>query len=313
MNVCNIGIDIGGMSIKGGLVDSSLGKIVYSFKATCEKTKNDFVKALKSILDELFLYADNNGIDVNGIGIGVPGICNKDKCEIEFMPNLDVGVVEIGKELESYNLPIKISNDANVAALGEQKYGCGKKYDDVIMLTLGTGVGGGIIINKKLFEGWQGKGAELGHMVINPDGPECNCGRRGCFEKYASATALIEDAKQVFGKSDSLINNYSLEEIQKDAPKILFECAKLGDKVSNEIVDKYINNLCLGICNLLNIFRPQAIILGGGVSNQGKYLKQRVEVCLKDQNYGYKHMPTCDVLIAELVNDAGIIGAAALI
>jgi glucokinase len=182
------------------------------------------------------------------------------------------------------------------------------------MFTLGTGVGGGIVIDKKLFEGGRSFGAELGHTTLVLDGVPCNCGRSGCIESYISATALIKQTKAAMLKNkNSLMWEFTNGDIDKVDGRTAFECAKKGDKAAITVRDKYVRYLSESIINMLNIFRPDAFILGGGVSAQGKYLTDLVQDYCEKKNYGYLSAPRTEIITAELGNDAGIIGAAALV
>jgi glucokinase len=209
--------------------------------------------------------------------------------------------------------PVKVSNDANVAALGEAVYGAAKNYNDSIMLTLGTGVGGGIIIGKKIYEGNESKGAEVGHAVIVVGGEPCNCGRRGCLETYCSATALIRETKRaMLEDKSSLMWKHVNGDIEAVDGETSFACEKLGDAAAAKVVKNYVFYLAESIMNFCNIFRPEAIVLGGGVCAQGDNLLSRVVELCERGYYGYKGTPKVDILIAELKNDAGILGAASL-
>ena len=208
--------------------------------------------------------------------------------------------------------PVRLTNDANAASLGEAKFGAGKSYDNIIMLTLGTGVGGGIIINGKLYEGNEGKGAELGHSVIVVDGEQCTCGRKGCLETYASATALIRETKKAMHANRRSLMWKICPDIDLVGGKVPFEAAKKGDKVAIDVLDNYIKYLGEGILNFCNIFRPNVVVLSGGIANAGDYLFDRVNKYIADRNYGYKMTPEVKVVPAELGYYSGKIGAAAL-
>ncbi len=312
-----VGIDIGGMSIKLGIV-SIEGKILekINFKVDYKKLSSDQV--IEMIKDHILMLLDKSKFsknDLEGIGIGCPGAINAPKGVVDYANNLGwVKVPLVAKLKEYFNVPIYISNDANVAALGEAIYGSGKQYNNSVMITLGTGVGGGIVIDHRLFEGNEGKGAELGHMVIEVDGKECSCGRRGCFEAYSSATALIESTKK------AMIENQTSQMWQEVAGnldkvdgKLAFEYYKKGDLVAKEVIDNYIHYLGEGLLNICNIFRPEAILLGGGISAQKDCLLNLLEPYLEERFYGYRQSPKVALKIATLGNDAGIIGAAALV
>ena len=309
-----IGVDIGGMSIKAGIVNLN-GEIINK-EVIKTDTKNGaelFLNDIKSLIATLLEFANRNNYDIHGIGFGVPGIVNNNLGTIDYACNLNLSNIPLKDYLKEFNLPIFLSNDANVATLAEQRWGAAKGYKDVVLITLGTGIGGGVIIDNKLFEGYEGKGAELGHHVIVVDGIKCGCGRNGCFETYASASALIRYTKEYMLKDkNSLMWEYSNNNIENVNGLTSFECAKKGDKTANKVVDLYIKYLGEGLLNFCNIFRPQVIVLGGGISNQKEYLKDKLEKYLEARNYGLKNAPKVEILIANFKNDAGIIGAATL-
>ncbi|MBE7083777.1 MAG: ROK family protein [Clostridiales bacterium] len=309
-----IGVDIGGMSVKVGLVDDN-GKIISQLRVKTEKTAEEVIVKMVDQINELL---KNNSVklgELRGIGIGCPGAVSSDKGIVEFLPNLGWESVPLVEKLKNYfNTEIKISNDANVAALGEVIYGAAKNYNDCIMFTLGTGVGGGIIIDKKLYEGGHSRGAELGHMTLFLGGKPCTCGRSGCIECYTSATALIGQTKEaMLTDKDSIMWDYVGGDIDKVDGKTAFECSKKGDKTAEKVRDTYIYYLGESILNMLNIFRPDAFILGGGISAQGEYLNERLKAYCEKFDYGYKRAPKTEIITATLGNDAGIIGAAALL
>ncbi len=308
-----VGVDIGGMSVKVGLVDES-GKIVCQCREKTADTPELVIKKIAEQINTLLLKTGKTVNDLKGIGIGCPGAVTSETGMVAVLPNLGWRDVPIADELRKYiDLPVKISNDANVAALGEAIYGCAKNYNTSIMFTLGTGVGGGIIIDNKLFEGGHSRGAELGHMTLIMDGEPCTCGRNGCIECYVSATALIKQTKEAMLKDKtSSMWAYVNGDIERVDGKTAFECAKDGDKAAIYVRDNYVKYLSESILNMLNIFRPDAFILGGGVSAQGKELTDRVIEYCEKFSYGYEDAPKTEILTATLGNDAGIIGAAAL-
>lgn len=307
-----VGIDIGGMSVKAGIVDKDgnilkKGRVVTDVAAGAEKIVADIAELVLSL-------ANPRDRDFVGIGIGCPGAINSSTGVVNRAYNLDWTDVSLAEMLARHiNKPIKVSNDANVAALGETTFGVGRMYGNTVMLTLGTGVGGGVIIDNKLYEGNESKGGELGHMVIVVDGEECTCGRRGCMEAYCSATALIRDTKRAMTADKFSAMWQAAPTLDEVDGKTAFECSKTGDKSAMLVVENYIKYLGEGMLNFANIFRPQAIILGGGVCAQGNYLIDKLKDYCKSRNYGFAGMPRFDILVAQLGNDAGIIGAAALI
>ena len=309
-----IGIDIGGTSIKGAAVDS-FGKVYDVFSMPTDKNKpgEEIVLELCKLIKN-YLQKQNFKEPILGIGLGIPGVINSEKGIVGYSANLPLwenlhikNIME--KEL---GLPVRITNDANAAAYGEAKFGAGKDFATTIMITLGTGVGGGIVLNGKLFEGNEGKGAELGHVTMVLNGRDCGCGRKGCFEQYASATGLINDATFSMRKHpDSLMNKVAKELGGMDA-RVPFIAERRGDRFAHEIVENYIMYLGEGLLNFCNVFRPNMIILSGGIANEGDPFIARLNQYLLDHDFGYKRTPNVLLSIAKLGYDSGKIGAAAL-
>lgn len=309
----SIGIDIGGMTIKAGLVDED-GAIIEQIRVKTEKTPEKCLDKLFEQIDELISHNKITIKDIKGIGIGCPGAVSAETGVVDFLPNLGWVNVPIVKIMnERFGVPVRISNDANVAALGEAIFGAAKGYNTSVMFTLGTGVGGGIIIDKKLYEGGHGRGAELGHTTLVLDGEPCTCGRNGCIETYVSATALMRQTRAaMLADNDSVMWKIVDGDIDKIDGKTAFDGARAGDKTAKKVVDKYVMYLSESIMNMLNIFRPDAFILGGGIGKEGKYLTDMVKEYCEKFEYGYKTAPKTEILTATLGNDAGIIGAAVL-
>ena len=308
-----IGIDIGGTSIKGAAVDSN-GRVYETFSMPVVRGEPGevTVRNLANIVKEYIESFDLKD-KIVGIGIGCPGTLDVKNGIVEYSNNLgwnQLPLATIMNEVLPY--PIRLTNDANAAALGEAKYGAGEEYKDIIMLTLGTGVGGGIIIDGKLYEGNLGKGGELGHVVVEVDGEQCTCGRKGCLEAYASASALIRDTKRAMLENEQSLLWSICPDIDAVGGKVPFEAAKQGDQTAIEVLYNYIKYLGEGILNYCNIFRPEAIVLSGGIANAGEYLFSRLIKYVRERNYGYKMTPEVKILPAELGYDSGKIGAAAL-
>ena len=308
-----IGIDIGGTSIKGAAVDSN-GRVYERFSMPFIKGE-DGVVTINKLAEMVKEYIAANKLEnkIAGIGIGSPGTLDVKNGIVNYANNLgwnELPVADIIHETLPY--PVRLTNDANAACLGEAKFGAGKSYETIIMLTLGTGVGGGIIINGKLFEGNEGKGGELGHVVIVTDGEQCTCGRKGCLETYASATALIRETKKAMQANKKSLMWKICPDIEMVDGKVSFEAAKKGDPSANKVIDNYVKYLGEGILNFCNIFRPNVIVLSGGVANAGAYLFDKLNNYIKERDYGYKSTPEVKVVPAELGYDSGKIGAAAL-
>ena len=308
-----IGIDIGGMSIKGAAVDSN-GRVYDTFSMPFVKGEPGEI-TIRKLADIVKEYIASNKLEkkIVGIGIGSPGTIDVNNGIVNYANNLgwnNLPVADLMREKLPY--PVRLTNDANAASLGEAKFGAGKLYDTVIMLTLGTGVGGGIILNGKLFEGNEGKGGELGHTVVQVDGEQCSCGRKGCLEAYASATALIRETKKaMLANKRSLMWKIS-PEIELVGGRVVFEAAAQGDKSAIAVLNNYIKYLGEGILNYCNIFRPNVVVLSGGIANAGAALFDPLNEYIKERHYGYKCTPEVKVVPAELGYDSGKIGAAAL-
>lgn len=312
-----LGIDIGGMSMKFAVVNekgeivSKVGKLV-TIKEIQEATAIKMVHAIKEFLKEEGFKKS----DIAGIGIGCPGTIDSNEGIVRYANNLGWENFKLGKMLEEgTGLKVYIANDANAATLGEVKYGAGKKYNNAIMLTLGTGVGGGIVIDGKLYQGHMCAGGELGHITLDMFSPQlCTCGRYGCFEVYSSATALLRQTKTAM-EADKNTKMWDLVDgdINKVDGKTVFDAKELGDKTAIEVVNNYIKYLGEGVLNYCNIFRPEAIIFSGGIANQRENLLRPLREYCKERNWGYSRTPEVQLLIAELGYESGIIGAASLI
>ena len=310
-----IGVDIGGMSMKIGLVNER-GVVVDTVIVPTNQhdpfdvTINNLNNGIKELLAKQSLYPD----DVNGIGIGVPGVVNLRTGCVDSAANLHWEYVPLKKMVEEgTGIQVRLTNDANAAALGEARFGFKWKYPNVVMLTLGTGVGGGLIVDGKLYEGNEGKGAELGHTTLIMGGKPCNCGRKGCVEAYASATALMNITREAMERhKDSSLWKMCDDDLAKVNGKMSFDACKEGDQAGVEAIDEYISYLGETIINFNNIFRPNAFILSGGVAKQGDYLIERLKEYCARFDWGYKNTPVPELLIATLGYDSGIVGAASL-
>lgn len=305
-----IGIDIGGTSIKAGLVKD--GRIVAwrSVLTDTDAGADKIISDIAGMVNELKIEAGDKVI--TGVGIGCPGAVNSCTGMVDHAYNLKWDYVPLGEKMQKLTgYPTRVCNDANAAALGEAKYGAGKAYGSSVFITIGTGIGSGIIIDGRMYEGNQSKGAEIGHVVIKSGGEPCTCGRRGCFEAYSSATALIRDTKRAMLKNpDSKLWEVA-PDIEKVNGKTVFDGMLLGDTTAKKVFDKYIQMLGEGLCNIINALRPEAIILGGGVCAQGDVLLVPLKKYIAKYSFG--EGPHVGLHIATLKNDAGIIGAASLV
>ncbi|MDY6367162.1 MAG: ROK family glucokinase [Clostridia bacterium] len=312
MKQFSIGVDIGGMSIKCGIVNDK-GEILCKETVICERNAKKDIENLINLINILLKKQNIFITDIKGVGVGCPGAVNSESGVIEVLPNLNwenVNIVEILKN--RLGCDVKITNDANAAALAEYKFGAAKNYKSCVMFTLGTGVGGAYIEDGKMLEGKFGKGTELGHVTLVLDGLPCTCGRKGCIERYASATALIAQTKEAMMTDKSSLMWNLAGDIDKVDGRTSFEAAKKGDKTALLVVDNYVKYLSESIMSMVNIFRPEAFLLGGGISGQGDYLINKIKNYCEKFDYGYKGTPKPEIVCAKLGNDAGIIGAAAL-
>ena len=310
-NAYYVGIDVGGTSIKMGLFkddDTLLDKTSFSTK-TVEYLVDDIYDNIKNLFD-------NNGLSLDvlsGIGIGFPGHVDGSTGTVVYSNNLIAHNFEIVKLLKAkINTFIRISNDANVAALGEYHFGKGREYKNIVFVTLGTGIGGGIIIDGHMLEGKNGAGAEIGHMVISTNGQLCNCGRRGCFETYASATALIRNARVAMINNPTSLLWKVVDQPEKLDGMAFFDALAMNDKVAHIVFEQYVEDLAEGLTNLANIFRPDAIILGGGISYRGDSLMEPLQNRLAKMIYGGQWNARVELMVSTLKNDAGIYGAYAM-
>ncbi len=310
-----IGVDLGGTNIAVGLVNEEY-KILR--KKSCPTGKE---RPCDAIVDDMAALCravcEEEGIslsDVDGVGIAAPGIADTKTGESVYSNNLPFLhyplTKALGDRLGIAN--VKIANDANAAALGEAVAGAAKGTDNSVMITLGTGVGGGIIIDKKIYTGFNFAGAELGHIVIEVDGVPCTCGRRGCWEAYSSATALIRMTREKLEECEKTGRPTLMANAQKVNGRTACDAMRAGDEAAKEVYDRYIKYLAAGLTNIVNIFQPQIISLGGGISGEGQSLIDSLLPLIRKEQYGGGIVKETELRIATLGNDAGIVGAAAL-
>ena len=305
-----IGIDLGGMSAKAAVMRNGALEGKTTVATSPEDTPQETAAKLAHLALDAAEKAGKKFEEIEAIGIGSPGAIDSNTGTVVSWTNFHWVNVELAALVSKFSgKRVCVLNDANAAALGEARYGAGVNYSDSILVTLGTGVGGGIMIGGKLFEGYKCAGAEIGHMIIRQDGELCTCGRKGCFERYASAGALIRATQRAMG-----VNRESL--LWKFAPTLdsvngrtAFLARAEGDETAERVVSDYIAALGEGLVNLVNILRPQAIILGGGVSNEGENLLVPLREYMRPRIYAADYAPV-DVVCAALGNDAGLYGAA---
>ena len=314
-----IGVDLGGTNIAVGLVDEKY-KIVYkqsiptNAQREAEAILADIAALCRRVCEEFGISL----AEVEAIGVATPGAANSETGTVEYTNNLPFCKLPMAKLLSEQldGKEVHIENDANAAAWGEAVAGAAKGVKNSVMITLGTGVGGGIVANGTIFSGFNFAGGELGHIVIEHGGVPCTCGRKGCWEAYSSATALIRMTKEKMeecraaGRSTVLGNHLSKD--GRVTGRTAFDAMRAGDAAAKEVVDTYISYLVTGLANIVNIFQPEVISLGGGVSGEGQSLLDTLVPMVREQSYGAAYLPNTELRIAELKNDAGIIGAAYL-
>ncbi len=306
-----IGIDLGGTNIAVGLVTEKLEILKQSSRPTnAPRPYQEIVKDMAELCEEIVKDAGFTMADIKGIGIGSPGAIDTKNGLVLVAYNLKFENAPLVEELRSYfpNIPVQLENDANAAAYGEFM-ATGGKANSFLAVTLGTGVGGGIVLDKKIFRGANGTAGELGHFSLVYNGIPCGCGRKGCWEAYASVTALINQTRAAIEETpDSLMVQY-VKEAGKVSGRTAFDAAKAGDAAAQKVVDQYLEYVADGISSMINIFQPNMIVIGGGISREGDYLLNPIKEYMKTNTFCHEASKT-ELKIATLFNEAGIIGAA---
>ena len=310
----NIGIDLGGTNIVASVVDDkyniiATGKTPTAVPRSAEEIFDDIAAVCREAMDKAGLTI----ADISSVGLGTPGTVNENGI-IEFANNLGFNNVSAREMLKERlgDLPIYIDNDANCAALGEAYAGCGNGSQNFVAVTLGTGVGSGIIVNGKIVTGVNCAGGECGHMVIVVDGEPCSCGRKGCWEAYASATALIRQTRKAMEENpDSIMHEVARQE-GKVSGRTAFDTMRKGDIAAIKVVDNYIKYVACGLINIVNALQPEIICVGGGICNEGETLMKPLRRFVQAERYSIHSKIQTRIMKAELGNDAGIIGASLL-
>lgn len=308
-----VGIDLGGTNIKAGVVDGA-GKIICktSIKTHADRDQLDIARDMGHLAERVIAEAGLTSAEIKAIGIGSPGTPDNIAGVLIYANNLPFNHLPLRKTIrEIVDLPVYIDNDANVAALAESVAGAAKGTKDSVTLTLGTGLGGGVVINGRIYSGFNNAGCEIGHMVILSGGEPCTCGRLGCFECYGTATAIIRDTERAAKAHPESILGQLIEENGGRADgRTAFIGMRQGDAVAADVVENFIEMLSEGLANVINVFMPEIILIGGGVCNEGDPLLLPVREKALAKSYLAPGVPATRIELARMGNDAGIVGAA---
>jgi glucokinase len=313
----SIGVDLGGTNIVCAIVNYQ-GKIINRLKVPtlAERGKEATIKRIIETIHENIVQSTIAPGDITGIGIGAPGPLDVKRGMINFAPNLpgwrDVPLRKILED--EFNMKVVLENDANAAAWGERCFGAGQGVNNLVCFTLGTGIGGGIIIDGKIYHGSNYGAAELGHMTVNKDGPRCNCGNYGCLEAYSSATGIKNRIKNRIkeGIKSEFLNFDEDKLFESLRLKSIFEAARKGDKLTKSVVEEAISYLGIAIANIANILNPEMVVLVGGITNEGEKLLIPLKGEVKKRAF-YSNYKSLKIVIGELGGNAGVLGAAALL
>ena len=305
-----IGIDLGGTNIAAGIVNE-FGKVLLKKSISTRKERfpeeivKDIIKIVESLIEESFF----SKVDILGLGIGIPGVADEEGV-VTTCVNLNWHNVPLKKPVEdALGIPVFIGNDGNLAALAEYRLGIMKDFETGVFITLGTGVGGGIIIDGKIISGRRNIGGEIGHMIVGENFYTCNCGRNGCLETFASSTAIIKYVTHLISSGEkSCLMEIVEGDISKIDGKTVFKCAQQGDEVSLKAINRFIKYLSIGIVNIILMISPDIFAIGGGLSEGGEFFIDDLKKQVNKMIY-FEMIPAPKIEIATLKNDAGIIGA----
>lgn len=310
-----VGLDLGGTNIATGVVDENYNIVASHSMPTLrlrgfEEIVADMALAVTEVIEKAGLTFD----DFTSIGIGAPSSINPKTKRLAFANNLRWKDVPLIEEFQKHIYkPVRLANDADCAALGEAIAGVARDYESILMITLGTGVGGGLIMNNQIFSGADGNGFEPGHTTLVLDGVPCSCSRMGCFEAYASVTALIrETIEEIAINPTTLMREICENDFRKVSGRTAFLAAKQGDEAGMRVVEKYVYYIGCGISSLVAALRPHVVLIGGGISNEGDYLLDPIRKVVGEYTYSKDTVKTPEIIKASLGNSAGIIGAAFL-
>jgi glucokinase len=309
-----IGIDLGGTNVGIGIVDDE-NKIIYKdlIPTRRERGFNRIIEDMVALISRIISINNIPKDNIQGIGIGVPGIVDPKSETIIECVNLKWNNKDIKGAIEDkLNIPVSVGNDATVAAVAELEIGALRECGTGVLITLGTGIGGGIIINGKVYDGFGGVGSEIGHMIVGENYYHCNCERNGCLETFSSSTAIINYAKKLIEEGNySSITAKVNGNLNNIDGKLIFDEAKAGDKIAYKVIDRMTNYLAIGIMNIISLIAPEVFVIGGGLSAAGEYLISIIRDKVSKITY-YKGMDIGKIVLSQIGNDAGIIGAAAL-
>ena len=300
-----IGIDIGGTSIKAGVVDEN-GNILVKDAVKTGARQERLAPDAAALAEQLLIQAGLKKENITGVGMGIPGTVDAKNGIVRYSNNIAISDLPIAAQFRAlFDRPIEIGNDADAAALGELYFGSARGMQNVVFVTLGTGVGTGIILNSKLLVGSEG-----GHLCIRTGGVQCTCGRHGCWEAYASVTALKRQTHAAFIRRQSpMTATVSRKDI---TGRTAFDCARAGDEIADAVVERYLGYVAEGIADLVNVFHPECVLIGGGLSNEEPKYFERIEALANGATFGHEHLAKTPIRAAALRNDAGLLGAAGL-
>lgn len=310
-----IGIDLGGTNIVAGVVNENNEIVAASrCKTACPRPAAEIIADMAKVAKEAVAKADLSMQDIIGVGVGSPGVCNRDTGAVERAENLGFVNVPLCQMLQDLlGVKVYLENDANAAALGEYVAGAAKGAKSCVCITLGTGVGGGIIVDGEIYSGFNFAGAELGHIVIEAEGEPCTCGRNGCWEAYASATALVRQTRRAMEKDPDSKMWQLVSSFQKVDGRTAFDGMRAGDDTAKKVVDQYIRYIAIGLINMVNIFQPEVLCIGGGICKEGDTLIQPLQKHIEAERFSKYSAKQTRLVAAALGNDAGVIGAACLV
>lgn len=314
MSQYTIGIDLGGTTMTAGLVNENyeiVGKITWATRLP--RPAADLEKALADLCHAVAKENNIDFSDVKYVGIGTPGSVNFTTGFVGYNTNFGYYDWNLGPDMEKLlGCKVYVENDANAAAFGEYIAGGAKGYKDAVVITLGTGIGSGIILGGKIVRGFNFAAGEMGHTVIVKGGRKCNCGRSGCWERYASARALTEDTKAAMQEHSDTLMWKLVQDIDHVNAKTSFDAMAKGDTLAKQVVENWMEYVACGLANVVNTFEPEVICVGGGVSNQGEVLLGPVRAYVEKETHDITGGRVPEIRACELRNDAGVIGAAAL-